>query len=44
MPVTKGSNGKYRIGKGRAIYPTKAAAEKAQRGMYAARGRKKKGK
>ncbi len=29
MPVRKCSNGKYRIGNGKCIYKTKAAAERA---------------
>lgn len=29
MPVTKASNGKWRIGSGRAMYRTEAAAERA---------------
>lgn len=32
MPVTKGKSGKWRIGSGKAIYPTKQAAKKAYRG------------
>ena len=35
MPVTKGSNGKYRIGKGKAMYKSKAAAERAYRAYRA---------
>ncbi len=41
MPVTKGSNGKYKIGSGKAIYPTKAAAERAYKGYLASKGKKK---
>ena len=35
MPVTKCSNGKWRIGTGKCIYTTKTAAEKAMQGYYA---------
>ncbi len=40
MPVTKGSNGKWRIGKGPARFKTKKAAEKMQRALYAKKGKK----
>jgi len=40
MPVKKASNGKYRIGNGRAMYKSKAAAERAYR-AYLAQKRKK---
>ena len=44
MPIRKASNGKYRIGSGKAIYKTKAAAERAYRGYlgskYSKKGRK----
>lgn len=42
MPVTKASNGKYRIGRGRAMYKTKAAAERAYRAYLAKKHSKKK--
>ena len=29
MPVLKSSNGKWRIGKGKAVYKTKSAAQRA---------------
>jgi len=35
MPVRKASNGKWRIGSGKPIYKTKAAAERAYRGYLA---------
>jgi hypothetical protein len=35
MPVTKGSNGKWRIGKGKAMYRSKASAERAYSGYRA---------
>ncbi len=41
MPVRKVGS-KYAIGRGKPIYRTKAAATRAMRGMYAAKGRKKK--
>lgn len=41
MPVIKCSNGKYRIGSGKCMYKTKAAAEKAYK-AYKAKKRKKK--
>ncbi len=37
MPVSKGSNGKWRIGKGKAIYPTKAKADAAYKGYLASK-------
>lgn len=40
MPVAKCSNGKYRIGNGKCIYETKAAADRAYKAYLA----KKKGK
>lgn len=42
MPVKRCSNGKYRIGSGKCMYKTKAAAERAYRAYLAKRGRKKK--
>ena len=41
MPVTKASNGKYRIGDGRAMYKTKESAEKAYRAYLAKKKDKK---
>ena len=35
MPVTKASNGKWRIGSGKAMYKTRAAAERAYRAYLA---------
>jgi len=35
MPVKKASNGKYRIGSGKAIYKSKAAAERAYKAYKA---------
>jgi hypothetical protein len=35
MPVTRAANGKYRIGKGKAMYKTKASAERAYRAYLA---------
>jgi hypothetical protein len=43
MPVTKAANGKWRIGKGKAMYPTKAKAEKAYKGYLASKSGKTKG-
>ena len=43
MPVTKASNGKWRIGSGKAMYKSKAAAEKAYR-AYLAKKHSKKGR
>lgn len=40
MPIRKGENGKWKIGKGKAIYPTKAAAEKAYKGYLAKKNKK----
>ena len=37
MPVSKCANGKWRIGKGKCIYPTKAKAVKAFRGYLGAK-------
>lgn len=42
MPVSKSSNGKWRIGSGKAIYKTKAAAERAYRAYLAKKNKKKK--
>ena len=44
MPVLKCDNGKFRIGRGKCIYPTKARAERAFKGFLGAkhaRGKKK---
>ncbi len=35
MPVSKCSNGKYKIGSGKCMYTTKAAAERAQKAYKA---------
>jgi len=44
MPVTKASNGKWRIGSGPAMYKSKAAADRAYRAyLYKRRRRRKKG-
>jgi len=40
MPVTKCSNGKYKIGSGKCMYKTKASAEKAQQAYKASQNRK----
>ncbi len=40
MPVTKCANGKYRIGRGRCMYKSKAAAQRAYR-AYLAKKKKK---
>jgi len=40
MPVKKASNGKYRIGGGKAMYKSKAAADRAYK-AYLAKKRKK---
>jgi hypothetical protein len=40
MPVHKSSNGKYRIGSGKPIYRTRAAAERAYKGYKAKHGGK----
>lgn len=40
MPVTKAPNGKWRIGSGKAVYNTKAAADKAYRAYLAKRKKK----
>lgn len=37
MPVYRCSNGRYRIGDGKCIYPTKASAERAYKGYLASR-------
>lgn len=44
MPVKKCSNGKYRIGSGKCMYPTRSAAERAYRAYRAKKhgGKKKK--
>ena len=45
MPVRKAKGGKWRIGKGKAIYTSKAAAERAYKAYLAkAYGPKKKAK
>ena len=41
MPVSECLNGKFRIGSGKCIYPTKAAAERAYRGYLAVTHMKK---
>lgn len=41
MPVRKGSNGKWRIGNGPAVYTSKAKAERAYRAYRAKKGKKK---
>ena len=41
MPVTKAPNGKYRIGKGKAMYTSRAAAERAYKAYLAKKGKKK---
>jgi hypothetical protein len=41
MPVSKCSNGKWRIGAGPCRYKTKKAAEAGQRAMHARKGKKK---
>ena len=43
MPVTKGSNGKWKIGKGKAMYKSKEDAERAYK-AYLAKKNKKGGK
>jgi hypothetical protein len=40
MPVTKAPNGKYRIGKGKPMYKTKASADKAYKAYLAKKGKK----
>lgn len=40
MPVRRCKNGKYRIGRGKCMYTSKAAAEKAYRAYLAKRGRR----
>lgn len=42
MPVTKASNGNWRIGSGKPIYKTKAAAERAYRAYLAKKAKRKK--
>ena len=42
MPVTKGSNGKWKIGSGKAMYTSKAAAVRAYRAYLAKKNDKKK--
>lgn len=41
MPVSKGSNGKWKIGSGKAVYKTKANAMKAYKAYLAKKGNKK---
>lgn len=41
MPVQKCGNGKYRIGSGKCMYKSKAAAERAYRAYRAKKGRAK---
>jgi hypothetical protein len=40
MPVKKASTGKYRIGSGKAMYKTKAAADRAYKAYLAKKGKK----
>jgi len=40
MPVTKCSNGKWRIGSGPCVYSTKKSAEAGMKAMYARKGAK----
>ena len=40
MPVKKAANGKYKIGSGKAMYKTKAAAERAYKAYLAKKGKK----
>jgi len=42
VPVLKCPNGKYRIGQGKCMYKTKAAAERAYRAYLAKKHSKKK--
>lgn len=42
MPVEKCSNGKWRIGSGKCMYETKAAAERAYKAYRAKKHEKKK--
>lgn len=42
MPVRKASNGKYRIGSGKAMYKSKAAAERAYKAYLAKKNSGKK--
>ena len=42
MPVTKCSNGKYKIGSGKCMYTSKAAAERAQRAYKAKQAKQSK--
>lgn len=42
MPVQKCRNGKWRIGEGQCIYPTRAAAERAYKAYLAKKHGKKK--
>ena len=37
MPCFKCSNGKYKIGSGKCMYPSKAVCEKALKGYYASK-------
>lgn len=40
MPVRKASNGKWRIGNGKAMYKSKAAADRAYKAYLAKKGKK----
>lgn len=42
MPVTKGSNGKWKVGRGPAVYTSKEAAERAYEAYLAKKHDKKK--
>lgn len=44
MPVRKASNGKWRVGKGKAMYKTKASAERAYRAYLAKKHSKRRRK
>ena|GEM_PF-2151870 len=46
MPVRKASNGKYRIGSGKAMYRSKASADRAYRGYLGSKygGGRRRGK
>ncbi len=39
MPVLKCQNGKYRIGSGKCIYPSKAVADRAYKGYLASKSK-----
>lgn len=41
MPVTRASNGKWKIGGGKAMYKSKEAAERAYQAYLAKKGKKK---